>query len=61
MRGNNVIGRFDQELEVKSIRHGITQDLEVPTGQRVKWFFYDSATSSVDHIYDVGSSTGGRV
>jgi hypothetical protein len=61
MRGRNVIGRFDQELEVKSIRHGITQDLEVPTGQKVYWYFYSSASTTVDHIYDVGASTGGRV
>jgi hypothetical protein len=60
MRGNNVIGRFDQELEVKSIRHGITQDLQVPTGQTVDWYRFDSAATTVDRIYDVGSSTGGR-
>jgi len=61
MRGNNAIGRFDPEYEVKSIRHGITQDLQAPVGQVVRWHLYDSVSSTVDDIYDVGSGAGGRV
>ena len=61
MRGSNSIGRFDQEFEVKSIRHGISQDLQRPVGQNVQWFVYDEAATTVDDIYDVGSPDGGRV
>lgn len=61
MRGRNVIGRFDPELEVRSIRHGITQDLQAPVGQVVGWRLFDPLATVTDEIYDVGSSTGGRV
>lgn len=61
MRGGNVLGRFDSEFEVKSIRSGITQDLQRPVGQIVQWFLYDESQSTVDPIYDVGAQTGGRV
>lgn len=60
MRGNNVLGRFDPELEVKSIRHGITQDLQMPVGQDVKWLVFDPIASTIDAVYDVGASDGGR-
>lgn len=60
MRGSNQIGRFDQEYEVKSIRHGISQDLQRPAGQTVKWYVYDEDLTVVDSIYDVGAPTGGR-
>lgn len=61
MRGRNTIGRFDPELEVKSIRHGITQDLQAPVGQYVAWRVYDEEATATDDIYDVGSPSGGRV
>lgn len=61
MRGGNVVGRFDPEFEVKSMRTGTSQDLERPVGQEVKWFVYDAAATTVDPVYDVGSDTGGRV
>ena len=61
MRGTNPLGRFDAEYEVKSIRAGISRDLQVPVGQSVKWYFYDSVSSQSDPIYDVGSNDGGRV
>lgn len=61
MRGGNVLGRFDPELEIKSIRHGISQDLQRPVGQSVRWYVYDPESTTVDDVYDVGASTGGRV
>lgn len=61
MRGRNTLGRFDPELEVKSIRRGITQDLQAPVGQVVQWRLFDPDATSTDDIYDVGASDGGRV
>lgn len=60
MRGSNVIGRFDPEMEVKSIRHGINQDLQVPVGQSVLWWKFDASATTTDDVYDVGSPSGGR-
>ena len=60
MRGSNQIGRFDPEYEVKSIRHGISQDLQRPVGQEVRWYVYDEVNTHVDPVYDVGSPAGGR-
>lgn len=61
MRGGNVLGRFDSEYEVHSIRSGISQDLQRPVGQSVRWFLYSESESATDDIYDVGSRTAGRV
>lgn len=61
MRGGDVLGRFDPEFEVKSIRHGITQDLQRPVGQTVRWWPFNSTDTVVDDIYDVGAQTGGRI
>jgi hypothetical protein len=61
MRGSNVIGRFDPELEVKAIRKGINQDLQVPVGQSVLWRRFDASATTTDDVYDVGSPSGGRV
>jgi hypothetical protein len=61
MRGRNPTGRFDAEYEVKSIRAGISRDLQVPVGQTVKWYLFDSVASRKDPVYDVGSNSGGRV
>lgn len=61
MRGGNVLGRFDPEYEIKSIRSGISQDLQRPVGQDVRWYLFDEVDSEVDDTYDVGASLGGRV
>ena len=61
MRGRNTLGRFDPEYEVKSIRSGITQDLQAPVGQVVQWRVYDASATNTDSIYEVGAYTGGRV
>ena len=61
MRGSNTVGRFDPEYEVKSIRAGITQDLQRPVGQEVLWYLFDSVATKGDPVYDVGASDGGRV
>ena len=60
MRGSNVLGRFTSEFEVKSIRHGIAQDLQAPVGQDVLWRLFDTAATVIDDVYDVGASSGGR-
>lgn len=60
MRGSNVLGRFDPEYEIKSIRTGISQDLQRPVGQSVLWRVYDSAATVVDDVYDIGSRAAGR-
>lgn len=61
MRGTHPMGRFDAEYEVKSMRRGISRDLQVPAGQTVNWYFYDPVASESDPVYDVGSNEGGRV
>lgn len=61
MRGSNTVGRFDPEYETKSIRNGISQDLQRPVGQEVFWYLFDEGASQVDPVYDVGASDGGRV
>lgn len=61
MRGHHSLGRFDAEYEVKSIRKGITRELEKPVGQYVDWYLFDPEDSTSDPIYDVGSPAGGRV
>ncbi len=60
MRGTNPLGRFDAEYEVKSMRRGISRDLQVPAGQQVDWYLFDASESTPDPVYDVGASTGGR-
>lgn len=61
MRGTDAIGRFDPEYEIKSMRRGISADLQRPAGQHVDWYLYDAAASESDPIYDVGANDGGRV
>lgn len=46
---------------MKSIRHGISQDLQRPVGQSVEWRLFDATATSVDDTYDIGAHTGGRV
>jgi hypothetical protein len=61
MRGTHGLGRFDAEFEVKSIRRGISRDLQRPVGQYVEWYIYDRDASGSDPVYDVGSPSVGRV
>jgi hypothetical protein len=61
MRGKDPQGRFDTQFEVFSIYEGISEDLQVPVGQEVDWWVYDSVNTVGDPIYDVGNSvSGGR-
>lgn len=55
------MGRFDAEYEVKSIRAGISRDLQVPSGQFVLWQIFDPESSQSDPVYSTGSEDGGRV
>ena len=55
------MGRFDSEFEVKSIRAGISRDLQVPSGQYVLWQVFDPEASQSDPVYSTGSEEGGRV
>ena len=62
MRGKDPQGRFDTLFELDSIYEGISEDLQVPVGQEIAWWVYDSTNTVIDPIYDVGSSTSiGRV
>ena len=61
MRGIRAMGRFDPEFEVKSIRAGITRDLQIPAGQWVLWKVFDPTASESDPVYSTGSDEGGRV
>jgi hypothetical protein len=61
MRGTHGIGRFDPEYEVKSIRSGISRDLQVPAGQFVLWQVFDPQASAADPVYATGGTDGGRV
>ncbi len=60
MRGGNALGRFDSPFEVDHIWEGISRELQRPVGQDVLWYRYESSSSTVDPIYDVGSPQGGR-
>lgn len=60
MRADHPGGRFTIEYEIDSIRNGITADLRRPVGQSLEWWVYDAAATTVDPIYDVGDSDGGR-
>lgn len=39
---------------------GITEDLRRPVGMQVDWWVFDPVSTTVDPIYDVGSSDIGR-
>lgn len=63
MRGERRIGRFNIPNERASIVSGITSELVRTVGNEVQWYVYDSSSTNVDPLYDVGSSdpdTGGR-
>lgn len=53
---------FDWRYELRSMWKGMSRDLQQPVGQTVPWYVFDSSTTIVDPIYDVGSNaaTGGR-
>lgn len=61
MRGIRAMGRFDPEFEVKSIRAGITRDLQIPAGQWVLWQVFDPEASQADPVYSTGNDQVGRV
>lgn len=61
MRGVRAMGRFDPEFEAKSIRAGITRDLQVPAGQYVLWQIFDPEASDSDPVYATGNNEVGRV
>jgi hypothetical protein len=62
MRGDNKEGRFSVQYERGSSVSGTTSELVQTVGTNVDWWIYDSASSQLDPIYDVGSSSisGGR-
>ena len=63
MRGERRIGRFNIPNERSSIIEGISTELVRTVGNSVQWYVYDSSSTTIDPIYDVGSSdpdTGGR-
>ena len=51
-------GRFSTDFEHSEIHDAITKDLTNPVGTNVLWYEFDSASTVVDPIYDVGSSAG---
>ena len=57
-------GRFTSDFERDSILQGIDADLKNPVGTNALWYIWDSATTTVDPIYDTGGNpatlTGGR-
>jgi hypothetical protein len=64
MRGYTQEGRFDSNFESLTIRDGINTELRNPVGTTAQWWFFDSADTAIDPIYDVGdgvtTSGGGR-
>lgn len=60
MRGKDSGGRFSIPYERRSIINGTTKELVRTVGQEINWWRWDSGTTTIDNIYDVGSVTGGR-
>ena len=61
MRGEGREGRFSVNHERQSLISGTTKELVNTVGNKVEWWFYDSAHTVVDPIYDVGANdSGGR-
>ena len=60
MRGERVEGRFNVQHERGSIISGTSKEVVRTVGYDIEWWFYNSTTSVVDPIYDVGSNSGGR-
>lgn len=61
MRGERVEGRFSVDSERESILSGTTKNLVHTVGSTVEWWYFDQQHSGTDPIYDVGSTTTGRV
>lgn len=57
-------GRFTSDFERNSIAKGIDADLKNPVGTLAQWWKFNSATTTIDPIYDTGSNyplyTGGK-
>lgn len=51
---------FDYRAELDNIARGIDRDMQQPVGQTLPWYIYDSASTVVDSIYDVGAVPTGR-
>jgi hypothetical protein len=60
MRGTWEQGRFNLPYERKTIASGIDYDLQRQVGQEIAWWRFDREATTVDEIYDVGASSGGR-
>lgn len=62
MRGDQKEGRFSIAYERASNVSGTTTELVQTVGQFVDWWIFDPTSTSIDPIYDVGSSIvgGGR-
>jgi len=54
------VSRFDARFELANIWDGMDRDLQRDVGQSIPWYVYDAAATTVDSIYDVGASSGGR-
>ena len=61
MRGIQPGGRFDIAYETSSLLDGIDSEVTKTVGTVVQWWVYNSAGTTVDPIYDVGSIGGGRL
>lgn len=59
MRSGGASRRFDWRYELNGIYNGLDLDLQKQTGQIVPWYVYDAAATTVDSLYDTGSSDGG--
>jgi hypothetical protein len=64
MRGYTQGGRFDSDFETNDILSGVNSEIKNPVGTKAQWWFFDSANTNIDPIYDVGDgitvSAGGR-
>lgn len=60
MRGERVVGRFSVDHERGAIISATSKEVVRTVGYNVEWWFYNSTSSVVDPIYDVGSNSGGR-
>jgi hypothetical protein len=60
MREHEPGGRFQIPYEREAILFGINYDLTKHIGQNIAWWKYDSVSTAVDDIYDVGSVASGR-
>ena len=50
--------RYDSDFETNEIHDAITKDLTNPVGTSIDWYVWDSASSHIDPIYDVGAADG---